>query len=70
MNFFVLIVLVVLMKIVDKFIEKISFIIFLKKGSKCLNNFQVDKVSQVKHTHIYNLYDVILHICQIFYRIW
>ena len=66
MNIFVLIVL---MKIVDKFIEKISFIIFLKKGLKCLNNFQVHKVSKVKHTHIYNLYDVILHICQIFYPI-
>ena len=58
------------MKIVDKFIEKISFIVFFLKGLKCINNFKMDKVPQVKHTHIYNLYDVILHICQIFYQIW
>ena len=57
------------MKIVDKFIEKISFIVFFKNGLKCINNFKVDKVPQVKHTHIYNLNDVILHICQIFYLI-
>ena len=58
------------MKIVDKFIKKISFIVFLENGLKCINNFKVDKVQQVKHTHIYNLYDVILHICQILHRIW
>ena len=58
------------MKIVDKFIEKNSFIVSFKKCWKDINNFKVDKVSQVKHRHIYNLYDVILHICQIVYRIW
>ena len=62
-------IFIVLMKIVDKIIEKISFIVSFKKCWKPINNFKVDKVPQVKHTHIYNLNDVILHICQIFYRI-